>query len=98
MNVIIDKQGRLNLIDFASCLIAPWFYEMPGWDESYLMEAYYGDYMNEDFYEILIMDTLICHYSPWHSIYHLAKEVNIGVADITSVDMLKNMIIKQIEG
>ena len=95
-NVIIDKQGRLNLIDFASSLIAPYYYEMPDWDEHYLMEAYYGNYKNDEFYEISLMATLIYHFSPFFSINSFAEEAGINIADISSVSMLKNIIIKSL--
>jgi len=96
-NVIIDKQGRLNMVDFASCLTAPWYYEIPWWDEDFLVEAYYGDYKNDEFYDVLLMDTMIYPFGAFN-IKWSAKEAGVDFNSLTSVDALKNMIIKGIEG
>jgi len=94
-NIIIDKQGRLNMIDFASCLIAPRYYEMPFWDEAVLMEAYYGDYKNDCFYDALLMDTLI-YFGGAFNIKNDAKILGIDFNSITSVDVLKNILIERV--
>jgi len=87
---------RLFLIDFAESNHAPYYYDLPLlYSEPVLMEAYYGDYKNETFYEMATMSELL---SWWCGIGWLADKAGVDIASITSVDALKNMIIKQING
>ena len=99
-NIIIDKQGRLNLIDFSESLIAPYYYD---WSFIYndddfcndpvIMKAYFGDYKNDDFYETQTIAWLINWFGAvfidWRS-----KEMGIDFKNITNVAALKNLIIK----
>ena len=94
-NIIIDKQGRLNLIDFAESLIAPYYFDGCASDDPVIMEAYYGDYKNDEFYENQIISRLIGWFNPISIKWH-AEELGIDFASITSVDKLRNMIIKRI--
>ena len=95
-NIIIDDKKRLFLIDFAESNHAPYYYDLPLlYSEPVLMEAYYGDYKNETFYEMATMSELL---SWWCGIGWLADKAGVDIASITSVDALKNMIIKQING
>jgi len=93
-NIIIDGKGRLFLIDFAESNHAPYYYDLPLlYSEPVLMEAYYGDYKNEDFYDMVTISELI---SWWCGIGGLAEETGTDIASITSVDALKNMIVKKL--
>jgi len=101
-NIIIDKQGRLNLIDFSESLIAPYYYD---WSFIYndddfgndpiIMKTYFGDYKNDEFYETQTIAWLINWFGAvfidWRS-----KEMGIDSKSITSVVALKNLIIKLI--
>jgi len=94
-NIIIDTQGRLHMIDFASCLKAPWYYEMPIWEDSVLMDAYYGDYKNDDFYDTLLMATLVYHWSPFN-IENDANDLGVDVNSITSVAALRDLLVTRV--
>jgi serine/threonine protein kinase len=97
-NIIIDKQGRLNLIDFAESVIAPDFYDWGsilyclGYDPV-MMEAYFGDYKSNGFYETLTISYMLHFWGGVH-IEEIAREAGVDFADITSVSALKNMLIK----
>jgi len=94
-NIIIDKQGRLNLIDFAESIKAPFYYDWRGgYDDSIIMETYFSGYEKDELYEIFTTACLI----DWFvvGIKWRAEKLNIDFASITSVNALKNMIIKRI--
>ena len=96
-NVFIDKRGRLILIDFAESLIAPSYYDIGpmilngGYDAARL-EAYFGDYKNDAFYDKFTMAWLL----NWFGAVFIdwrANEMGIDFKSITSVDALRNMIV-----
>jgi len=71
-NIIVDAEGRLHLIDFAESILAPHYYDLPLlYSDSILMGAYYGDYQNEVFYDVITMSQLL---SRWVNIRRLAEE------------------------
>lgn len=99
-NIMIDKQGRLNLIDFSESLIAPHYYD---WSFIYndgdfgndpvVMKAYFGDYRNDEFYETQMIAWLINWFGAifidWRS-----REMGVDYTSITSVNALKSLIVK----
>lgn len=99
-NIIIDKQARLHLIDFSESLIAPSCYDLGsivlnnGLDPVRL-EAFFGDYKSDAFYDMLTMAWLLNWFGAvmidWRT-----KEMGIDPANITSVNALKNVIIKML--
>ena len=100
-NIIIDKQGRLNLIDFSESVIAPLCYD---WGSilyclSYdpiMMNVYFGDYKNDSFYETLT-DSYLLHFWGGVHIEGIAKDIGMDIADITSIDALKNVLVKWLD-
>ena len=99
-NIIIDKQARLHLIDFSESLIAPSYYDFGpmilnnGLDPVRL-EAYFGNYKNDAFYDMLTMAWLLNWFGAvfinWRT-----KEIGIDPASITTVNALKNVIVKML--
>ena len=100
-NIIIDKQGRLNLIDFSESVIAPAIYDWSpilyclGYAPD-MMEIYFGDYKNDDFYEALAVSYLLHFWGGVH-IEGIAKDIGTDITSITSIDALKNMLIKWLD-
>ena len=97
-NIFIDKQGRLVLIDFSESLIAPSYYDMgsmilnSGYD-SIRIEAYFGEYKNEIFYDTFTTAWLLNWFGgPF--IQWRTKDIGIDYKSITSVNILKNMVVK----
>ena len=100
-NIIIDDQGRLYLIDFAESVHAPPCYDMPlagehGRDKI-LMEAYYGDYKNEKFYDAFTMRMLLGWFCGV-SIKWLSEKAGFDFERITGVAALRKMLIQLVEG
>jgi thiamine kinase-like enzyme len=100
-NIIIDKQGRLNLIDFSESVIAPSFYDWGsilyclGYDPV-MMEVFFGDYKNDNFYETLTISYILHFWGGVH-IGEIANDIGIDIASITSINALKNMLIKWLD-
>ncbi|MCL2772774.1 MAG: aminoglycoside phosphotransferase family protein [Oscillospiraceae bacterium] len=100
-NIIIDKQGRLNLIDFAESVIAPSCYD---WGsilyclgyEPVMMDVFFGDYKNDSFYEMLTASYILHFWGGVH-IGEIANDIGIDIAGITSINALKNMLIKWLD-
>jgi len=100
-NIIIDKEGYLHLIDFAESSLSPYYYDMPlvfghGRDRI-LMEAYYGDYQNDKFYDMFTLATLLVWFGEAH-IKWLSERIGFDFTTITSVDALRDMLIKMVGG
>lgn len=97
-NIFIDKQGCLVLIDFAESLIAPSYYDMGpmilnGGYDSIRLEAYFGDYRNDVFYDTFTTAWLLNWFGATF-IEWSAKDMGIDFKSLTSVNTLKNMIVK----
>ena len=101
-NIFIDKQGRLVLIDFAESLIAPSYYDIAplilndGWYDKIRLEAYFGEYKNDVFYDNFTTAWLLNWFGPEYIIMR-AKEMGIDFASITSVNVLRNMVVALFE-
>jgi hypothetical protein len=99
-NIIIDKRGRLNLIDFSESLIAPSYYDLGpmilnNGRDPVRLEAYWGDYKNDDFYDKLTTAWLL----NWFGAVFIdwrAKDLDIETKSMTSVEALKNLVIKML--
>jgi hypothetical protein len=100
-NIIIGKQGRLNLIDFSESVIAPYPYDWQhipyclGYDPV-MMELYFNGYKSDRFYETLTMSYMLHFWGGVH-IGEIAGEMGIDITSITSVNALKNMLIKWLD-
>ena len=96
-NIIIDKQGCINLLDFAESKFAPYYCDKCCSDDPVIIETYYGGYYKSDeFYDNTTMAELL-NWWAGNSIQWQAESMGIDFATITSVNALKNMIIKRIE-
>ena len=96
-NMIIDKQGRLVLIDFAESMSAPYYYDEGDFDgDAVLLEAYYGDYQNDEFYDKLLMVRLLGWFGAVLTKWN-AEEMGIDYRSITNVKLLRNMIRKRLD-
>ena len=101
-NIIIDSKGRLNIIDFAESIHAPCYYDERTlledyWQDRILMEALYGDYKNDKFYDMITMSMLL----GWFNgviIGWLAEKIGYDFNRITSVKALKVMLIELLNG
>jgi serine/threonine protein kinase len=101
-NIFVDKQGRLVLIDFAESLIAPSYYDIAplilngGWYDSIRLEAYFGEYKNDIFYDNFTTAWLLNWFGAEYIILR-AKETGIDIKSITSVNVLRNMVVALFE-
>ena len=97
-NVIIREDGAICLIDFADSLLAPYYYEwMPVvFDlfkcDAVMMAAYFGDYLNEDFYELLTRSVLI-HEFGGHCVKGLCEARGVEVGVLSNVSLLKRFLV-----
>jgi len=94
-NMIIDKYKNIYLIDFAESMSAPYYYDdgYPFGGNPVILEAYFGNYKTEEFYELQLIAWLINWFGAvlidWR-----AKDMGIDFAGITNVNALRDMIIK----
>ena len=95
-NIIIDKQGCLNLIDFAESIIAPYYFEYKYYlNDDIIKELYFGDCTKDELYEIF---TIICLID-WYGavlIEMRTKELGIDFSSITSVSALRDLTVKKL--
>ena len=97
-NIIIDKQGDINLLDFAESMVAPYYYD---WTsilflfnyDKIMIKEYFGDY-NDEFYETMTQ-SLLLRTGVMESF--IAKDLGVDVKNITDVTAFKNTIIKWFE-
>jgi len=100
-NVFIDKHNRLVLIDFAESLIAPSYYDigpmiLNGGYDSIRLKTYLGDYKNDAFYDTFTTAWLLNWFGAVFISWR-AKEMGIDFKSITSVNALRDMVIKSFE-
>jgi serine/threonine protein kinase len=101
-NIIISDDGVVNIIDFADSLVAPHYYEWPPivfalfGCEPIMMEAYFGKYHSDKFYNQLIMGLLIHEFGA-SIIKELCKLRNISVNEIANIGDLRIFIIDILE-
>ena len=96
-NLLVDKYGRIFLIDFADSVIAPYYYEWPpivfslfGCD-SVLMKTYFGEIESDGFYRKLITSILIYRFGAW-TIKGIADAFEISTDTITDIKSLKHLL------
>lgn len=95
-NIIIDKQRRLNLIDFADGIIAPYYLEYKYYlNDNIMKELCFGDCTKEEIYEIFTIVSLIDWYGA-PVIEMRAKDLGIDFSSITSVNALRDLTIKKL--
>jgi hypothetical protein len=96
-NIIIDGRGRLHVIDFSESLIAPYYFEWRNdYNNSVIMESYFGGCNKDEIYEIFTTACLIDSFG-MPNITRLAHEAGIDYNSITSVNALKNMFVKLVK-
>ncbi len=102
-NIIIDEKGEIYLIDFADSRIAPFYYE---WSpivfalfgcDPVMLEAYFGSYHNDAFYDMLTLSLLIHEYGS-NILQQICELAGISIHSITEIHCLKEMLIKIVEG
>ena len=95
-NIIIDKQGRLNLIDFAESVIAPYYFEYKYYlNDDIIKEICFGNCTKDELCEIF---TIICLID-WYGavlIKMRSEELGIDFSSITSVNALRDLTIKKL--
>jgi len=97
-NVIIDDRGGICLLDFEDSLIAPYFYEWPPlvFDlfrlDPVMMEAYFGDYKNDAFYERLTQSVLIHEYGNLY-VKEMCEARAVDSKGLESFSQLKEFLI-----
>jgi len=95
-NIIIDKRGRLNLIDFADGIIAPYYLEYKYYlGDEIIKELCFGDCTKDELYEIFTIVCLIDYYGA-ELIKIRANDLSIDFSSITSVNALRDLIIKKL--
>jgi hypothetical protein len=101
-NIFVNKQGRLVLIDFAESLIAPSYYDIAplilndGWYDSVRLETYFGEYKNDIFYDNFTTAWLLNWFGAEYIILR-ARQTGIDFESITSVNVLRNMVVALFE-
>lgn len=101
-NMIIDEKEEIYIIDFADSRVAPYFYEWPpivfalfGCDQV-MMEAYFGDYHKDEFYDTLTL-SLVIHEFGSNILGQICKLHNISSESILDMTDLKLLLRKCVE-
>lgn len=100
-NIFINKQGGLVLIDFAESLIAPSYYDIAplilnSKHDSISLETYFGEYKNDIFYDNFTTAWLLNWFGAEYIILR-ARETGIDLESVTSVNVLRNMVVTLFE-
>ncbi|WOO37035.1 phosphotransferase [Anaerocolumna sp. AGMB13020] len=102
-NMIIDEKEEIYIIDFADSRIAPYFYEWPpivfalfGCDQI-MMEAYFGDYHKDEFYDILTL-SFVLHEFGSNILGQICNLHNITPDSIKDMANLKLLLRTCVEG
>ena len=104
-NVIIDKQERVHLLDFAESIFAPYYYDWTAilflfYYDKVMIKEYFGDCASDEFFDTLTMSFLLPSRGPGFGgmKWAIAKDFNVDVNEITKsiadVNALKNILIK----
>jgi serine/threonine protein kinase len=100
-NIIVDSNGAIYLTDFAASSIAPYYCE---WYaivfllfkcNPAMMTAYFGDYRNEEFYDLLTKSILI--YGAL-AVEEICEAMAVDTSALTDVSKLKELIVCCLEG
>jgi len=101
-NMIIDDNDDIYIIDFADSRIAPHYYEWPpiifalfGCNPT-MMEAYFGDFHNDEFYKMVTL-SLVIHEFGSNILQQICALEGISLHTITDISYLKALLIKSIE-
>jgi hypothetical protein len=100
-NIMIDKQNRLYLIDFSESLIAPPYYDLGtmilnNGHDSIRLEAYWGDYRNDTFYEMFTTAWLLNWFGAVFIDWQTKKHGGT-IEKITSINALKSIVAELLE-
>jgi tRNA A-37 threonylcarbamoyl transferase component Bud32 len=99
-NIIVDNNDAVYIIDYAASSIAPYYCE---WYaivfllfkcNPTMMTAYFGDYHNEEFYDLLTKSILI--YGAV-AVEEVCEAMAIDISTLTDVSKLKELIIRCLE-
>ena len=104
-NVIIDKQERIHLLDFAESIFAPYYYDWTAilflfYYDKVMIKEYFGDCTGDEFFDTLTMSFLLPSRGPGFGgmKWAIAEDFNVDVNEITKsivdVNALKNILIK----
>ena len=100
-NIIVDSNADIYLTDFAASSIAPYYCE---WYaivfllfkcNPAMMTAYFGDYRNEEFYDLLTKSILI--YGAL-AVEEICEAMAVDTSTLTDVSKLKELIVCCLEG
>ena len=96
-NMIIRGDGTVCLIDFADSIIAPYYYEwLPIVFGLFrccpvMMAAYFGEYRNDDFFDVLKKAVLIHEFGAG-SVRELCEDNGVDIGTLVSVSQLRALI------
>jgi thiamine kinase-like enzyme len=99
-NVLLDSNGRLTLIDFADCIVAPDYYELPAvifelfLCDKALVSLFVGDADEEEFLDTLIKG-LSLHIFCGNILKDYFKRLHMPMDAVKSVDELKQLLRSQ---
>ena len=102
-NIIVGDDGDVFLIDFADSRLAPYHYEWPplvfalfGCD-AVMMEAYFGDYRHDGFYDMLTLSMAI-HEFGGPLVQQICELSGVATGTITDMSRLRALLGKSITG
>ncbi len=99
-NVLLGSNGNVTLIDFADCLIAPSYYELPAiifelfLCDKELVSAWIGDTDRERFLEMLI-DGLSLHLFCGNILKDYLTRSGLPIDSVNSIEALKDLLRHQ---
>ncbi len=102
-NIIVGDDGDVFLIDFADSRLAPYHYEWPplvfalfGCD-AVMMEAYFGDYRHDGFYDMLTLSMAI-HEFGGPLVKQICELSGLATGTITDMSRLRALMVKSVTG